>query len=175
MSSSQRPTRNISTSRSKPTHRSAASMQTPHASNRFSGTCCRMPSSSRRTAVRSTYASAESTARRHGGLGLGLSIVKHLVEAHGGTVTVESAGGRPGATFIVRLPIVSIYADEPDTTAASSVTPADTPTIGAASVSLQGVSVLVVDDDADSREIVAASLEQAGAVVMTSASGAQAL
>ena len=116
-----------------------------------------------------------STTRRHGGLGLGLSIVKHLVEAHGGTVTAESSGGRQGATFIVRLPIVSVYADEPDPTAAESMTPVDTPTVGVATVSLQGVSVLVVDDDADSREIVAASLEQFGAVVLTAASAAEAL
>ena len=51
-----------------------------------------------------------STTRRQGGLGLGLSIVKHLVEAHGGSVKAESAGEGRGATFVVRLPIVAMCA-----------------------------------------------------------------
>jgi predicted ArsR family transcriptional regulator len=65
-----------------------------------------------------------SLTRQHGGLGLGLSIVKHLVEAHGGTVSVEGAGENQGSTFIVRLPTVAVMADEKDadiTTSASEL------------------------------------------------------
>ncbi len=116
-----------------------------------------------------------STTRRHGGLGLGLSIVKHLVEAHGGTVSADNVSGGYGATFLVRLPVVPIYTQQPDAAAIASPPATEPPAPNGVPVSLLGVSVLVVDDDADSRESVAANLEQQGAVVHTAASTAEAL
>lgn len=107
-----------------------------------------------------------SSTRRHGGLGLGLAIVKQLVDAHSGSVTVESAGEGQGATFVVRLPIV-VWANRSD---AASATP-DRQDIAA---SLEGLVVLVVDDDTENRTVVAVCLEQHGARVIAAASAAEA-
>jgi nitrogen-specific signal transduction histidine kinase/CheY-like chemotaxis protein len=114
-----------------------------------------------------------STTRMHGGLGLGLAIVKNLVEAHGGTVSAHSAGEGRGATFTVRLPVVAAYAEEAQgavqpSSALAGPGRADTR-------SLEGITVLVVDDDADSRDVVAVFLETARASVLTAASAAEAL
>jgi PAS domain S-box-containing protein len=113
----------------------------------------------------------ESLTRRYGGLGLGLSIVKHLVEAHGGTVSAHSAGEGQGATFTVRLPTVAVIADptDADTADVESGSVASEPVRGC----LDALSVLVVDDDADGRELVAATLEHYGARVLTAASAAE--
>jgi signal transduction histidine kinase/CheY-like chemotaxis protein len=106
-----------------------------------------------------------STTRTHGGLGLGLAIVRHLVELHGGTVGAESAGEGRGATFVVRLPI---RADVPVLVpSADLVGRRDAPT------TLHGTRVLVVDDDPDAREILRAMLEDAGATVATTASAGE--
>ena len=110
-----------------------------------------------------------STTRVHSGLGLGLSIVKTLVEAHGGTVTAESGGEGRGATFIVRLPTAT-HGDEHGSAASAPAAAGD----AALSVSLEGISVLVVDDDAESREVVAAHLQDCQADVVTAASAADA-
>jgi len=108
-----------------------------------------------------------SHTRRHGGLGLGLSIVRHLVEAHGGSVSVWSAGEDQGATFAVRLPIVAAPQEyAPGSSHLASSEPG---------ASLRGMSVLVVDDDYESREVVAAHLASRDAVVLTAESAAQAL
>jgi CheY-like chemotaxis protein len=111
-----------------------------------------------------------STTRAYGGLGLGLAIVKHLVEAHGGTVAAYSAGDGQGATFTVRLPVIAAYADESESAAQPS---AKQPTANGRS--LDGVRVLVVDDDPESRELVTVLLENAGAFVFSSGSAAEAL
>jgi signal transduction histidine kinase/ActR/RegA family two-component response regulator len=109
-----------------------------------------------------------SSTRRHSGLGLGLSIVRHLVEAHGGTITAESAGEGQGSTFTVRLPRAAEPID-------SSRPPPGLEQRQAPVTSLNGLSVLVVDDDDGSREMVAAYLQSRDAVVHTAASSAQAI
>jgi CheY-like chemotaxis protein len=108
--------------------------------------------------------------RANGGLGLGLSIVKHLVDAHGGIVTASSDGENRGATFTVSLPLVILSAGLPDICGAVASLEQ-----GAPSTSLQDIAVLVVDDDENSRDVVAAQLGTAGARVMTAASAAAAL
>jgi CheY-like chemotaxis protein/nitrogen-specific signal transduction histidine kinase len=112
-----------------------------------------------------------STTRTHSGLGLGLSIVKNLVEAHNGTVSVHSAGEGKGATFIVRLPI-AIREEIAERTAMLAPDVAATRLDNL--VSVEGISVLVVDDDQESREVVAAQLEKCRAGVVTAASAAEA-
>jgi PAS domain S-box-containing protein len=114
-----------------------------------------------------------STVRKHGGLGLGLAIVKHLVEAHGGTVRAESEGLDKGATFVVRLPLMSVRREESDgpTDAATR----QTATGFDASRSLKGARVLVVDDEPDAREMIAIVLGECDAVVRTAASVSEAL
>ena len=115
-----------------------------------------------------------SSTRLHGGLGLGLSIVRHLVDAHGGTVSAHSAGEGRGATFVVKLPtaaMTSPLAREPIEDRRRPLPP--TPL--AAAQSLEGVSVLVVDDDEQSRLVVAAHLEAYHAAVITAPSAAMAL
>src|SRR5688572_21561258 len=102
-----------------------------------------------------------STTRLHGGLGLGLSIVKHLVEAHNGFVSVQSAGVGCGATFTVRLPLVSVTAQVP------AFNDSRVMLNPAAAQLLDGVSVLIVDDDEESRAVVAAHLEGHRAAVLT--------
>jgi signal transduction histidine kinase/ActR/RegA family two-component response regulator len=114
-----------------------------------------------------------SSTRLHGGLGLGLSIVKHLIDAHGGTVSAHSAGEGRGATFLVKLPAaaVSPAVDLPVDERRRPLPPTSLFT----AQSLEGVSVLVVDDDEQSRLVVAAHLEAYHAAVMTAPSAAAAL
>ncbi|HEV7746676.1 MAG TPA: response regulator [Pyrinomonadaceae bacterium] len=113
-----------------------------------------------------------STTRVHGGLGLGLSIVKHLVLLHGGEVAVESAGKDQGATFAVSLPLSSSAGEiEKQRTMEQEgdALPANFSTL------LEGVRILVVDDEADSRELVAAILTRCGAQVRSCESAEEAL
>ena len=108
-----------------------------------------------------------STTRVHGGLGLGLSIVKRLVEAHDGTIGVDSAGLGHGATFIVRFPIDPVCA----TLSHHPVAPLQDGARPAPEL-LHGLHVLIVDDDEESRLVVAEHLQGCGAVVLTAASAA---
>ncbi len=108
-----------------------------------------------------------STTRAHGGLGLGLAIVRHLVELHGGSVRAESAGQGQGATFIVRLPLMLTHdrrVSPTDESADHNAEPVE------CSPTLAGLRVLIVDDEADARELVTAMLERYGADVRAAAS-----
>jgi signal transduction histidine kinase len=114
-----------------------------------------------------------STTRTHGGLGLGLSIVRHLVELHGGTVAAESPGEGKGATFTVRLPMARPLRKEPMTEPAPAVGPPPAYDDGAGR--LDGRKVLLVDDERDALEVVSAALEQLGARVASAGSAAEAM
>ncbi len=108
-----------------------------------------------------------STTKRHGGLGLGLAIARHIVELHGGEILAESEGRGRGATFRIRLPLdrdCGVSSEQPGGAQGSSVDP-----------NLRGVSVLVVDDDPDTREALEVVLRHAGARVRTAGSVPEAL
>ncbi|HEX8283068.1 MAG TPA: ATP-binding protein [Pyrinomonadaceae bacterium] len=115
-----------------------------------------------------------STTREHGGLGLGLSIVRHLVEQHGGSVAAESAGEQRGSTFTINLPIAAVKTPPEPHETSEQTPPQATPEAGAPSA-LGGLRILVVDDHPDARELLSMVLGRAGARVSTAASAAEAL
>ncbi|MBE9185203.1 PAS domain-containing protein [Microcoleus sp. LEGE 07076] len=112
------------------------------------------------------FRQADSTyTRKFGGLGLGLAIVRYLVELHGGTVKSDSAGEGKGATFTVTIPLMPV---QPQTIPAASAPPES-------SFDLIGIKVLAVDDDADARDLVVFLLEDCGATVTAVSNAADAL
>ncbi|HEV7301951.1 MAG TPA: response regulator [Tepidisphaeraceae bacterium] len=142
------------------------------------------------------FRQADSTSRRsHGGLGLGLAIVRHLVESHGGSVRAESEGDGKGATFIVALPLLAVQngpvshgahieddasADVPAVVVSPETNGHATATLATrlekqAQPSLAGVRVLTVDDEPDVRSLVAVVLREAGATSRAVASVDEAL
>lgn len=118
-----------------------------------------------------------STTRRHGGLGLGLSIVKHLVELHAGSVEVTSMGEGHGSTFIVSLPLTTMHPERlPAPPASPSEGGVDAPVPHPDHrAAIAGVKVLVVDDEPDARALVRRLLEDCDAIVSTAASAAEGL
>jgi PAS domain S-box-containing protein len=105
-----------------------------------------------------------STTRKYGGLGLGLAIVRHLVEAHGGTISADSPGVDLGATFTVRLPLLSAQPEIKQTDELHNSEP-----------ELTGIRVLAVDDEPDTRELLTVLLTEYKAEVMTVTSAAEVL
>jgi signal transduction histidine kinase/ActR/RegA family two-component response regulator len=124
------------------------------------------------------FRQADSTAsKKHGGLGLGLSIVRHLVEMHGGTVVAGNRMDQSGAVFSVRLPLMVVRSPTlPEPPDSARVHPTVSgPVSFDCPPELKGVKVLAVDDEADARHLLTAVLEQCGARVRTCASGAEVL
>ena len=109
-----------------------------------------------------------STTRRHAGLGLGLSIVKQLVGLHAGAVSAESAGEGQGAVFTVTLPMLSASGHPERRETPSAAVPGQ-------SAVLRGLKILVVDDEADARELMRRVLDTCHAEVLTAASAGEAL
>ncbi|HVQ15543.1 MAG TPA: ATP-binding protein, partial [Vicinamibacterales bacterium] len=108
----------------------------------------------------------QTTTRAFGGLGLGLSIVKHLVELHGGTVKVKSEGKAQGSSFIVELPL-RLQRREPDAGAISELPVDSLEALRGGDARLDGVTVLYVDDEPDARELAQRILSSQGARVIT--------
>ncbi|HEU4507176.1 MAG TPA: PAS domain S-box protein, partial [Pyrinomonadaceae bacterium] len=116
----------------------------------------------------------QKTSRQHGGMGLGLAIVRHLVELHGGTVRAASPGEGQGATFTVMLPISPVYQVDPS---GSRVHPAARDLLPPNDCidRLDGMRILVVDDEPDTRELLKQGLEYCGAKVEVVGSAAEAI
>lgn len=114
-------------------------------------------------------------AREHGGLGLGLAIARHLVEMHGGTIAAASEGEGRGATFTVEIPVMAVRHDEQPAADAALANPAATQPPARVAGELDGLHVLVVDDDADARTLVCDILHSAGARASTADSAPAAL
>jgi PAS domain S-box-containing protein len=115
-----------------------------------------------------------STTRGFSGLGLGLAITKQLVELHGGAVTAKSAGEGQGATFVVTLPLTIVL---PDAHGVERAHPTHARAADAHALlpRLDGIRILVVDDEADARDLIERVLEEQGAIVSTAESGQAAL
>jgi PAS domain S-box-containing protein len=116
-----------------------------------------------------------SISRMHGGLGLGLAIVRHLVELHGGTVRAQSPGERQGATFTVEMPMLIAHGSGRFVEADEANPPEAGQQVGGDPLpSLEGLNILVVDDDADARDLLTVILEERRAEVTTVANPTEA-
>ena len=113
-----------------------------------------------------------TTTRNHAGLGLGLSIARQLVEAHQGTIEVQSEGRGHGSTFIVRLPVAG---QRPERTGGDGPLPVRLALPATSAPRLDGIRVLIVDDEPDTREIMARELVGCGALVTQAGSSEDAL
>jgi CheY-like chemotaxis protein len=102
-----------------------------------------------------------SITRSYGGLGLGLAIVRHLVELHGGTVAASSLGLDRGATFTIQLPLLTLH---------NEVVNPEKDSVSLSALPLDRLRVLIVDDEADTRELLVAALQTYGAIVTAAAS-----
>lgn len=116
-----------------------------------------------------------STTRKHGGLGLGLAIAQHLVEMHGGTIKARSEGINKGATFTVMLPLVAVNDNGEAGARISSSIKSDKKRVADCSPVLDGLRILVVDDEDDTRDLILTVLKRCGAEVRGSESAAEAL
>jgi len=118
-----------------------------------------------------------STSRRHGGLGLGLSIVKQLVELHGGNIHAASGGNGRGATFTVALPVPALDVYQSPRESREQLLRAVTEDLATAVpvTNLTGIKVLVVDDEADARSLIERLLHECGATVITAGSAGEAM
>jgi len=116
-----------------------------------------------------------STTRTHRGLGLGLAIVRNLVELHGGSVSATSSGTSGGAVFTVTLPTAEPRIDTAEEPAPDRTADAEAAAAPAGATSLRGLTVLVVDDEPDARELIRHVLEGNGARVVSAASAADAM
>jgi CheY-like chemotaxis protein/two-component sensor histidine kinase len=119
-----------------------------------------------------------SSTRRHGGLGLGLSIVKQLVELHGGSISARSGGSGMGSTFRISLPLLASFDDQPDLDPLRQHPrrSVNLPSVDAIiTADLSGLTVLLVDDEADARELIQRILQDSSAIVMTAGSAEEAL
>jgi len=116
-----------------------------------------------------------TTTRLHTGLGLGMAITKHIVELHGGTIRAVSPGEGQGASFIVRLPVMVVHTPEQLSNATTEPPPVAGVAPAAELTRLDGVRVLVVDDEKDARDLLGTILTQCGAVAKTAASVSAAL
>ena len=116
-----------------------------------------------------------SVTRKHGGLGLGLAITRHLVEMHGGTIEAHSEGEGRGATFTVKLPVPAAYRQTSLMRDSGNRDRYSTPTESRALPNLQGIKILAVDDSKDTRELLSVVLEGCGATVTAASSVREAL
>jgi CheY-like chemotaxis protein len=115
-----------------------------------------------------------SMARRHGGLGLGLSIVRQIVELHGGTVSVESEGAEKGASFWLSLPVLPLWDESLALEPVAHTYAGEVRTSERAETVLSDLQILVVDDEPDSRELLKFALESEGASVVVAKDAAEA-
>ena len=117
----------------------------------------------------------QKTSRQHGGMGLGLAIVRHLVEMHGGSVRASSEGEGRGSTFTVMLPITPVYQVDPSGARVHPAARDLLPDVDDCTDRLDGLRILIVDDEADTRELLKEGLQYCGAKVSVAGNAAEAL